>query len=91
MLGDQLRKKAVGLLSPVSLVLVLPLNVSADLPFLFALMLGPGLKTNISLSADAASPTSRIWEGVWEAWETGGTRPAPRLTCPSAAVSPMGK
>lgn len=45
MLGDQLRKKAVGLLSPVSLVLVLPLNVSADLPFLFALMLGLGLKT----------------------------------------------
>lgn len=43
--GTSSGKKAVGLLSPISLVLVLPLNVSADLPFLFALMLGPGLKT----------------------------------------------
>lgn len=39
---DQLRKKAVGFLPLVSLVLVLLLNASADLPFLFALMLGPG-------------------------------------------------
>lgn len=83
--GGPAQKKAVALLSPISLVLVLLPNASADLPFLFALMLGPGLKNiNISLSADAAS----IWEGVWEAWETGGGLALPRGSPAPALLSP---
>lgn len=90
--GRPAQKKAVGLLSPVSLVLVLLLNASADLPFLFALMLGPGLKNiNISLSADAASAASRSWEGVWEAWETGGDSPCPGARLPQRCCQPDGE
>lgn len=87
--GRPAQKKAVGFLPPVSLVLVLLLNASADLPFLFALMLGPGLKNiNISLSADAASAARRSWEGVWEAWEPS---PCPGARLPQRCCQPDGE
>lgn len=46
---------------------------------------------NISLSADAASPASRSWEGVWEAWETGGDSPCPGARLPQRCCQPDGE